>query len=454
MNILFLETRQNEVWISMQEILPQIKRVWTLFCEEKGWDFHCVDVDNNSPTSYRKEILKADFIVVPAFNARVAQSLVVIRKMLGIRTPWLFYLHNQATIGLWPLYALGMGELLHKHDVFLGTCEGDRKAIDQTLKNYSYIPTLFSTEENINSLPPISNQGTKDILYIGRVSCQKNLHSLLMAFKRLKEKDGNLKLHLYGNEDQLGSPNMEWKADGYGAILHKLVHEEKIEDVNFYGFVNRQTIKESWKGKNFIFCSPSLHSDENFGMAALTALELGGRVVLTEWGGHLNFLKSFPKRVYGVPVYHHHEGPFIKVKELELALEKALNSQRNVEPQESFFNEKAIVKNLIEEFDKYIATERNDPLIAFGIVEKLLKKRKDYLERDANLLQKVFENYSDSDAQIFFEAYGAKYTTEKSSGELLPWVFKNEQGSFQVSDPIKKDLILSENEVSLKGYLY
>lgn len=453
MKVLFLETRQNEVWVSMQEILPHIKKVWTYLSNQKGWEFHCVDVDNSSPTSYRKDILEADLIVIPAFNARVAQSLVVIRKMLGVETPWVFYLHNQATIGLWPLFALGIGDLLHSGDIFLGTCDGDHEAIKRSLTNFQFFKTYFATEDNLENLPSQRSEDINDILFIGRISCQKNLHSLLIAFKKLKKEKPTLTLHLYGKEDELGSPNMEWKGEGYLAFLNRVIKEETIEDVNFYGFVNRETIKETWRGKRFLFCSPSLHSDENFGMAALSALEIGGNVVLSDWGGHKNYLEYFPNRVEFVSVFHQNFGPFIEVDSLFLALKNSLESKGENSEVSSPFCLYKISQTLAEYLESSLSNQNFQKCMATQLARDLVEKRTYFHQQDPNLLQKVFENYQDPNAQVFFEAYGAQLRGALGKGELLPWA-KVDTGKIRIEDPIKKDLILTEDEAKKMGYYF
>lgn len=455
MKILFLETRQNEVWISMQEILPHIKSVWTHLSSQKGWELSSVDVDNSSPTSYRSEIFAADLIVVPAFNARVAQSLVIIRQMLGIQTPWVFYLHNQATIGLWPLFSLGIGDLLHKDDLFVGTCEGDRIALTRSVNSAHFIKTYFATQDDLENLPPVSNSETsvKDIVFIGRVSSQKNLHSLILAFKNLKKNRPELRLHIYGKEDGLGSPNMEWSDRGYLSFLNQIIKSENIEDVNFYGFVNRETIKAAWRGKPFIFCTPSLHSDENFGMAALSAVELGAKLVLSDWGGHKNFAEQFPDRVELVPVYHQNHGPFISIDKLIAALEKSLNPLAEYESIESPFCLFRISQRLGERIENYFSSERTDALKVSKLTRDLVDKRKYFHSQDKLLLQKVFEDYEDPNAQIFFQAYGATFEKSKSGTKLVPWA-EDKGTEVLVKDPIKREIKLSKEKAKALGYFY
>ncbi|MCR9202940.1 MAG: glycosyltransferase [Halobacteriovoraceae bacterium] len=455
MKILFLETRQNEVWVSMQEILPHIKNVWTHVSSQKGWDLSSVDVDNTSPTSYRSEIIQADLIVIPAFNARVAQNLVVIRQMLGIQTPWVFYLHNQATIGLWPLFSLGIGDLLHKDDLFVGTCEGDKVALSRSINPAHFVKTYFATQDDLEVLPPIfkNKEAIKDIVFVGRISSQKNLHSLILAFKKLKRNRPELSLHIYGKEDGLGSPNMEWKDDGYQAFLNQIIASENIKDINFYGFVNRETIKSTWRGKPFVFCTASLHSDENFGMAALSALELGGRLVLTDWGGHKNFAEHFPERVDLVPVYHQNLGPFLQIDELQKTLEKSLNALCENSSIKSPFCLYRISQRLGESLENYFSSNRSDAIKVLKLTRDLVEKRKYFYAQDKKHLQKVFENYQDSNAQIFFQAYGATFDKSKSGTKLVPWA-KKEGEEIIITDPIKREIILSQEEAKELGYFY
>lgn len=456
MKILFLETKQNEVWVSMQEILPHIQEVWNLIAKNIGGELIVKNVDELNPSAYLKDLLNSNLIIVPAFNARMAQNLVVIREYLGIKSPWVFYLHNQATIGLWPLFALGVGKYLQSNDLFIGTCSGDQRALLNSLKNSSYYQTFFATRDDSAFLPKIEPTKVNDIVYIGRVSPQKNLHSLMMAFKLLKSEKPELKLHIYGGEDQLGSPNMQWKGEGYQKFLENLVQVEEIKGVFFHGFTPREEIKDKLRNKKFILCTASLHSDENFGMAVLSGLELGAKAVLTNWGGHKNFLKAFPERVYGVPVYLSGKGPYIAIHELRDKLKLALEENTVLEKTPSPFNLSSIVKSLEnylqEHYLKRTFSEKKE-LEVLPLLFELLEKRKSFLKRDSTLVQKVFDSYQDPHAHKFFSAYGAACPKDVfNKGRLVPWAYRGEE-EVDVRDPHRGNFKLCEDELGPNGYL-
>ncbi len=427
--VLFLQTKQNHVWTSMQEILPHIQRVWEKKCQRDGHEITVVDVDQQRPHEYSKEILTCTHIVVCAFNLKIVAALQVIRGKLGVNSPLYFYLHNQATIGLWPLQHFKLFSFLRESDVFMGTCEGDSKCMN--LLGLACENTLFASEDNLSHLPALKEEKIKDIVFIGRVSRQKNLHLLILAFQKICETDSSLKLHIYGKEDGLGSPNMELKKSGYLNELKELAGHQ----VFFHGFVEREKIKDKWKNKPFLFCSPSLHSDENFGMAALMALELGARAVLSSWGGHKNFLSFFPKRVFPVSVHIGKYGPFLNINELREALELGLSGKELGKVSSPFFDEQIL--NSLSIDHRPSSRSLNLP----QLTKKLLAKKSGE--------QKVFEDYCDQDAHQFFKAYGARPSLLEVRS-LFPWV-KKEGNLLKIKDPHRGEFSINENEVSEFG---
>ena len=389
----------------MQEIIPHIKDIWTNYCERNGHILKVINVDQSRPSDYMKELMTSDLIVISCFNAYVAGWMKIIRQKFLINTRWAFYLHNQATIGLWPLYELGVAQLFKDTDVFIGTCEGDLKSMDLCFKNAKTEILPFSSK-GIDLLPigSVMNKA-QDIVFIGRISRQKNLESLIESMSELIQINSNLKLHIYGKEDFLGWPNMGLKKEeSYLKELIELVSQRKLENhIVFHGFVSREEIKETWSHTAFVFCSPSLHSDENFGMAALMALAIGARVVLSDWGGHQNYMTHLNDICYGVAVYlDEKRGLHTKVSELSKALLQALNQDDIIDSKSDFFSYEGAVSNL-SRLEEERGKGHGLTLSDFG--QNLLMQRKKY--KDEGELQKVFTSESDSVAIELFYCYGA-----------------------------------------------
>ncbi len=406
--VIFLYSEQNFVWTSMEEIIPYIKDLWSDFCSRQQWELTIISIDQSRPTDYRKELMASDLIIVSCFNAPMASWLRLLREKVFIQTPWVFYLHNQATIGLWPLFEFGIGELLTESDYFIGTCDGDRLAMDLCFDGAQTLIHPFS-KKSLGRLPPEdlgdSAKEAHDILFIGRLSRQKNLESLIKAFAHLKKKRTNIELHLYGKEDSLGWPNLGIRREeSYLAELKALAQELGVLDcVHFPGFVKREVIEEQWRGKAFVFCSPSLHSDENFGMAALMALEMKGRLVLSKWGGHCNYIQALPQLVRSIRVIHDGERLRTSEDELEWALENALKAVTdNVISTDYFSYEKAI--HLLKQDFEGDGKKDGAKLRPSEFGRKLLEQRMRYRAKDS---QKLFSDEGDPFALELYRCYGA-----------------------------------------------
>lgn len=432
--ILFLQTKQNMVWTSMEEILPHIQSVWEIFCEKNGYEMVVADVDNVPPHQYIKDVLTCTHLVASAFNLHIVNALGVIRGRLGVNAPLYFYLHNQATIGLWPLVHFELFCHMRETDVFMGTCPGDEACMK--FLGLSCERTLFGTMDNAKTLPALREEKIEDIVFVGRISRQKNLHLLILAFNELKKENPALRLHLYGKEDNLGSPSMEFRKPGYLEELKALGGE----DIFFHGFVKRETIKEELKKKPFVFCSPSLHNDENFGMAALMALESGGRAVLSHWGGHQNFIYFFPDRVFSVPVGIEKFGPFLCIDELLKSLRLSLSGKAAREVNSPFHRDQ-IVANL-----KLKTEKGGELLVTPPLTKELLRKR---VENEGEGPTKIFNGYGDPDCHKFFKAYGAKEMNYPVK-ELYPWVHQ-EKDQYIIDDPHRGHFVIDKNESDLFG---
>lgn len=453
--IIFLKTSQNLVWTSMEEILPCIQESWLSFSKRENVNFVTIDVDSDSPQKYIKDFLESDLIVVSAFNGKMAQYLNLIRGRLKVDSPWYFYLHGLATVGLWPLHALGLGDLLTTNDRFIGTCDGDKDSLLLAHENAYFKMGTFFTKQNLKMLPKLNDGRIQDLVYVGRISRQKNLHSLLMAFKLLKKDFNEMRLHIFGKEDNLGSPNMGQRELGYLDELKSLVKEQSIADVCFHGFVKRDEIYKVLQNKAFLFCGLSLHSDENFGMAALSALENGGKLVLTNWGGHQNFISRYPERVCEVKVRLGSFGPFINITDLVKAFKIAIDLKDPIERMNF-----ATQDHAIELIQKGIADSvpKKEPLKTRGIVQDLLDFRKEHESMSDLMAQKIFTGFSDPNAHAFFKCYGAKKTEEDFSlenGYLLPWAkpFDKSEKILSVKDPHKGPWEGSLLEAKENGYL-
>lgn len=226
----------------------------------------------------------------------------------------------------------------------------------------------------------------------------------------------------------------------YFLYISNLINELKVKKlVKMKGFLQREKIYLKYKNKNTVFISLSLHSDENFGMAALRSLHEGHRAILSAWGGHADLKKYFPKRVKIIEVDYSDKGPFIHSKHVIKCIYEMLNEKwsDNKSPFPLYYSDKSISPNLLKIALSPIAPEKQ--LDQTTLAEKILKNRKRYLNAPnwklRNLKQsRIFKSYGDPISEIFFKTYGAfsKQNPEMDLNKkniliVYPWIkFKSD----------------------------
>jgi glycosyltransferase involved in cell wall biosynthesis len=402
MQVVILTTRQNFAWTSMQEILPAIEALWYEASSNMGHEVIYLDVDQGSPKENTRLLLKADLVVVTAFNVDIANTLLFLRKGIGNICPWYFYLHGLATISLWPAFLFGLKEQFYKHDYFIGTCEGDRLCLMEIFEEFSFSKIPFYlipyTEQKIEiSLADIN------IHYVGRLSSQKNIEKLIEGFSLFLKENPNSRLHLYGSEDHLGHPNMGIISNDYKEKLEQQILEHNIgQHIIFHGHKNREEIQyllNHLETSKNVFVSASTHSDENFGMAIFRALASGQNCLISDWGGHKNFKKYYPHQCSVISCTIENDRPSIDSKEIALALIDYFKHPNQKRDNPAYFTDQncySLVENLLKN-----TRESNERLHVKSDVENLLARKKN----ESDQPQKIFEGYHDPFAKKFLDAY-------------------------------------------------
>lgn len=385
----------------MQEIIPMIEHTWARLCYEKKYDLKTIDVDKSSPASCLNDLITSNLIVVTCFNTKIARFIKILREKLKIDTRIIFYLHGLATIGLWPLHRFEVLNLLTSHDIFIGTCDGDIKSLDLTLKNAKSLKVPFT----IIDLPQDYSEAHSKIpfTFIGRISPQKNLDQLILAYSKLDDAlKANHPLWLYGKEDNLGFPNLGLQDYSYLKKLEDLVIQLNLQaHVVFKGFVERSQIQKEL-GFNYIFVSPSTHSDENFGMAAFRALMSGVPCVLTDWGGHKEFSLDFHNQIYYISPEISTTGPYIDIAEFK---EKLISSTKYKNLTSKNYPENYKLENIYRTLNSIIESPitRAESLIPTVLAMTLINQQTAFEKKGD--IQRCFKSFSDPAFISFFKAY-------------------------------------------------
>lgn len=427
--VLILTSRQNFVWTSMEEIITWIENSWVTWSKSHSVNFELINIDETSFKDIAKLAFSADKIVVTCFNIKMANVLSGLRGKLSLNIPWIFYLHGLASFGCWPLYRWEVGNLLTNKDVFVVSCNRD---LNQVRVIFPDIPTFVIPF----SLPlpevirPFKKGPVKKFAFIGRISSQKNLHSLIQAASLLSS---DFELHFFGKEDNYGSPLMGMKDEHYLSFLKQLSQDLKIaHKIHFHGFMNRLDIEVMMNKEEWVFIAPSIHSDENFGMAAFRNLLNGHRVILSDWGGHADYPKFFPEQVKLVKVYQSAIGPWLSINELKRAMEEEFPDYHSNTPPE-YYSEQYIQTQLEKVFH---FQGENSVVRTNFLLDEIIKRREDFLQSNESDGSRIFFSYQDALKDPFFIAYagGNFQKNEKENNQKVSWV-KIQNGLISIHDP-------------------
>ena len=450
--VLVLTSTDNFSWWSMQEIIPAIEKVWEKIGEHKDYEVTVTDVSGvKVPGQFFDVVARyaktCDYIVATASTPSVMKAVYQLRVVRNFEGPVFFYVHGDATSGF-----LGLADVkkrLIQKDAFIVSCEADAEAVRCSYKNPNIIVLPFPLCDEMKVEPVkygSANTNHMPLLYVGRISEQKNLHTLFLSLWILNKyfDAPKITLDIYGKEDGYGSPNMNYESPNYTLFLKGLASHLGIEDsIRWHGLVDRAELNNKIvKDNRFIFVSPTLHSDENFGASALASLLQGSQAVITRWGGHTGFEEHFPNQLSLVPVHGGVHGPFLNPFELSQHLLDAHN--RAIECKDrlkarraakQLFSTDQNAKTLIKEIEKIKGSDA--PLVETDLLHHICKRRKN----DGFQRSQIFHGYADFYCKPYFRAYGEQDLAEDAiqkwiEGPVLiaPWVqlYRNE---IRVADP-------------------
>lgn len=131
------------------------------------------------------------------------------------------------------------------------------------------------------------NDSCFNIVYTGRLSNQKNITMLMDMVKVLNEKFKiETKLYLAGSFDDLGVPYLGLKF--IPLFYYEQIMQRLGDHCVYLGNLNKEQLNILYNSAD-LYCSLSVHNDEDFGMSPAEALVTGLPCLLTKWGGFKSF---------------------------------------------------------------------------------------------------------------------------------------------------------------------
>lgn len=127
-----------------------------------------------------------------------------------------------------------------------------------------------------NNVCKFSNKSPNELLFVGRLSKEKNIFRLIDAFKIVQKKYISVNLHIVGSGECL-------------QIIKEKIKNENIENITIHGAIPHDEISEIYKNCD-IFISTS--DDESFGNVLLEAMNFGLPIVATDIPAYREVLGS------------------------------------------------------------------------------------------------------------------------------------------------------------------
>ena len=429
-SILVLTTRGKDWWWSLQEVIPAIERIWTRIGQSKRESVRMLSVPLAPETEQQLEVAAWQLkrIVITTATPETVRVALLLRLEMKVAAPMVIYIFGDSTEGFHAFGALA--NVLTERDMFVVSSEAEAVATRCSFPNadVNVIPIPLVDQFKVNGGERDTRLKEARLAYVGRVSEQKNLHTLLFALWILRTFHGHLPeftLDVYGSVDNLGSPNMGLKFPNYDKYLQDLAEVLGLEDtVTWHGFKSREWLFDNVHLEPHILVSPTLHSDENFGSSVLASLVNGHQVVTTAWGGHFGFQEWFSEQLILVPVHRTTMGPVVDPVLLANALLRAINRMSTVVVND------ATLERARAEFSESNVTTRTFELLSRPSGKPVSLKKsptQQYLDERRAFFggtRKIYSDYADRVAQIFFEAYGMKEPLifqEQASYVLPPW---------------------------------
>jgi len=232
---------------------------------------------------------------------RIDEKILTARDQIDRHPPLLGFLMGTMSRGAAEMST--WARFLRTTDIIVGNCDGDVGITSKFFTNAQIRKLPFSIDESTFS--PIDEQqreairgemrfnpSDKVLLYCGRISLEKNLHTLLRIFSVLQDLVPDIHLVVAGDPVVIQFPAMGVYPLSSTGMLMKLMNQLRIkqDQVHFIGGRGSSQLRDLYAMAD-VLVNFTLHHDENFGLAQVEALACGTPVIGTSWGGLKDTIK-------------------------------------------------------------------------------------------------------------------------------------------------------------------
>lgn len=392
----FVFTNEVKEWISLLEANEALIARWYRERDEKT-ELNLVDVSRGVQADIvGNTAFTADFVIIGKLTLSTTQFIKAVRS-INPDMKLIIHAFESPSVYFSNTFLYGLNQFLYEDDLWLMSCKADEElAKSSYTKIHTQVFPLKTPDTFLNT-----NQDTQlhHIFYFGRISEQKNLHEAIIAVSIVANemRKAHRKFKIFGYEDFLGLPHLRIPSLGYLEMLYKLTKTLGVEDlVEFHPAIPQNKIDEHLR--EGVFLSTSIHSDENFGLVAHRALNMGIPVILSDWGGHKDFEARFTN-VHYVSVYQFKKTPHLNPFELSQILLKIWKQnppEKRHEKKMSIKYSEGTSKKLLEATDLKIE------------IEKRIKDTHPWAQRRWPLYGKIFKSFNDQNYRHANKVYGAR----------------------------------------------
>lgn len=333
--ITVVSTNEVNEWISLIEATAAIIAYWYRY-QNANTRVELLDLSQGIQKAQANKVaVNSDHLIIAKISPTTSQFIKFARA-INPECQIIIHGFESSSVYFANTFLYGLDDILYEEDLWIMSCKSDDELAK---KAWQKINTAIVPLKELNLHQPELKKLTerKDILFFGRISEQKNISASLMAVAVVAERmrHEKRKFKIFGYEDYLGVPNLKIPSQGYLEDLYSLVKKLHIDDlVEFHHAVQVEQMEEILSGG--IFLSPSVHSDENFGLVAFRALRMGTPVILSKWGGHID-LGSYFSGIRYVDVFETSSGAEVNPYEIAKNLLKVWDKNPVIHEQKKAF---------------------------------------------------------------------------------------------------------------------
>jgi glycosyltransferase involved in cell wall biosynthesis len=247
------------------------------------------------PNEGKEEILR-EWLMAPEILIGELDPVVArVRNTMDRRVPYFLFVLGYMPRG--GLVLRNISKYLTSQDPLISHCVADVELTHIFFDNartgllpYAYDDSLFYPMDTVARNDIRARMGfapdDKILLYAGRMTVEKNVHTLLRVFSLVQKAMPNAHLILAGSAQNVPFLEFGVTTPSIKRMLLKMANDLEIPagKIFFVGRKDGVALRDLYNIADLLI-NLTLHHDENFGLAQVESMACGTPVVATNWGG-------------------------------------------------------------------------------------------------------------------------------------------------------------------------